>query len=139
MNVKTNIICLYIYTYRSGPQILWPYHRGQQLCPPTQCLRSSDTSLSGPPAPRSPLLTHTHTRARAHTRTYIHTHTYIHTCMHAYIHTYIHRYVKTRSKHSGEDVIYGMGGLNEDVTRMYTYIHTYVPVSYTHLTLPTKA
>ena len=32
--------------------------------------------------------------------------------------------VKTRSKHSGEDVIYGMGGLNEDVTRMYIYIHT---------------
>ena len=30
--------------------------------------------------------------------------------------------VKTRSKHSGEDVIYGMGGPNEDETRMY--IHT---------------
>ena len=31
--------------------------------------------------------------------------------------------VKTRSKHSGEDVIYGMGGLNEDVVRMYIRIY----------------
>ena len=30
--------------------------------------------------------------------------------------------VKTRSKHSGEDVIYGMSGLNEDVICMYIYI-----------------
>ena len=31
---------------------------------------------------------------------------------------------KTRSKHSGEDVIYGMGGLIR-TQHVYTYIHTY--------------
>ena len=38
--------------------------------------------------------------------------------------------VKTRSKHSGEDVIYGMGGLIR-TQYVYTYIHTYV---YIHIT-----
>ena len=41
--------------------------------------------------------------------------------------------VKTRSKHSGEDVIYGMGGLNEDVICTYIHIHTYIHTHiYTH-------
>ena len=39
-------------------------------------------------------------------------------------------YVKTRSKHSGEDVIYGIGGLirTQDVCTMYirTYVRMYV-------------
>ena len=55
--------------------------------------------------------------------------TYIRMYVYTYIHTYVRKYAcmyvrKTRSNHSGEDVIYGMGGLNEDVTRMY--IHAYV-------------
>ncbi len=31
--------------------------------------------------------------------------------------------VKTRSKHSGEDAIYGIGGL---IRTQYVYIHTYI-------------
>ena len=57
--------------------------------------------------------------------TYMYIHTYIHTYIRIYIHTYVYTYVsKTRSKHSGEDVIYVMGGLIR-TQHVYTYTHTH--------------
>ena len=99
--------------------------------------------------------THTHTRARArahthtpythrcipiythkqmHIYTHIYTHIYIHTCTHTRIHTctYIHTDARTDTQ------IHKQWRMAHTPTLTPPPHHTLRPVSYTHLTLPTK-
>ena len=65
-------------------------------------------------------LSHSHAHTYTHSETHTHTHTHIHTHTtppptHTHTHTYTHTH-----------------------THSHTHTHTHTPVSYTHLTLPTR-
>ena len=65
----------------------------------------------------TPKLIHTRAMTRARARAHTHTHTHIH----KHTHTHTHARARTHTH-----------------THAHTHTHTHTPVSYTHLTLPTK-
>ena len=81
---------------------------------------------------------HTHTHTHTYTHTYTHTHTHRGTPppTHTYTHTHIHTRTQT---HTHAHTHTHTNKQTHTRTHAHIHIHTHIPVSYTHLTLPTNA
>ena len=71
--------------------------------------------------------------AHMHARVHTHTHTHTQTCVHAHTHndcrTHTHKHTHTHTNTHTH---------TQTHTNTHTHTHTHTPVSYTHLTLPTR-